>query len=149
MNKICNKCKLEKSIDEFSFRNKQKGTKQPYCKVCRKNIDSVIWLTDSDFRVKKLARQKSYKIRNKQYVIEFLLAHPCVDCGESDPIVLDFDHLLDKTKGISEMIEDSSLLTIKKEIEKCEVRCANCHRRKTAKDFNWFKAKILGERCQG
>ena len=34
-----------------------------------------------------------------------------------------------------------SLDTLKKEIDKCEIRCANCHRRKTAKQFNFYKTK--------
>jgi hypothetical protein len=30
--------------------------------------------------------------------------------------------------------------TILKELSKCDVRCANCHRRRTARDFKWFRA---------
>jgi hypothetical protein len=29
---------------------------------------------------------------------------------------------------------------ILEELQKCDVRCANCHRRKTARDFKWFKS---------
>jgi 5-methylcytosine-specific restriction endonuclease McrA len=28
---------------------------------------------------------------------------------------------------------------LKNEIEKCQILCANCHLRKTANDFNWYK----------
>jgi hypothetical protein len=56
----------------------------------------------------------------------------CVDCGESNHIVLDFDHLRDKKYNISRMIHDGfSWSAIKKEIAKCEVVCANCHRIRT------------------
>lgn len=68
--------------------------------------------------------------RNKEYIKEYLRSHPCVDCGNSDIRVLDFDHVYDsKHKCVSTMAQNgSSLGKIKKEIEKCEVRCANCHR---------------------
>jgi hypothetical protein len=56
----------------------------------------------------------------------------CVDCGVNNPIVLDFDHLHDKKYNVSRMIHDGfSWAAIKKEISKCEVVCANCHRIRT------------------
>jgi hypothetical protein len=30
---------------------------------------------------------------------------------------------------------------VRAEIEKCDVRCVNCHRRKTARDFGWLKIR--------
>lgn len=56
----------------------------------------------------------------------------CVDCGVNNHIVLDFDHLSDKKYNVSRMIHDGfSWAAIKKEIAKCEVVCANCHRIRT------------------
>jgi uncharacterized protein YktB (UPF0637 family) len=56
----------------------------------------------------------------------------CVDCGINNHIILDFDHLKDKKYNISRMIHDEfSWAAIKKEIAKCEVVCANCHRIRT------------------
>jgi hypothetical protein len=56
----------------------------------------------------------------------------CADCGLTNPIVLDFDHLKDKKYNVSRMIHDGfSWAAIKKEIAKCEVVCANCHRIRT------------------
>lgn len=58
----------------------------------------------------------------------------CFDCGIKDPIVLDFDHIRDKKYNVSQMIRDGfSWKAILKEIEKCEVVCANCHRIRTHK----------------
>lgn len=71
--------------------------------------------------------------RNKKYKELFLLKNPCVDCGESDPVVLEFDHVNGiKKKNISDMVKDGySLKLIQEEMNKCEIRCANCHRRIT------------------
>ena len=73
--------------------------------------------------------------RNREAVLKFLQSHPCVDCGESDPVVLDFDHVRgNKTKEVTKFVRNgASLRRIFLEIDKCEVRCANCHRRITAK----------------
>ena len=54
----------------------------------------------------------------------------CIDCGESNPLVLDFDHVKgDKILAISDMSNKAYCIDkISEEMEKCEVRCANCHR---------------------
>jgi hypothetical protein len=75
---------------------------------------------------------------------EYLRAHPCVDCGESDPLVVEFDHRdgLQKPQTVAFLRakgrRDESLA----EIKKCDVRCSNCHQRRTAKQFGWAKMLV-------
>lgn len=78
--------------------------------------------------------------RNRNYIFDYLLEHSCLDCEESDPIVLQFDHRGEKAKtaDISDLARWSSLVRLQEEIEKCDVRCANCHLRKTAKEYGWY-----------
>lgn len=90
-------------------------------------------------------RDRSKYFRNRDYVYDYLKTHPCVDCGESDIIVLQFDHNDDVNKvgSISKLIRKRmSQASLVQEIQKCTVRCANCHTRRTAKQFNWSKLTI-------
>jgi len=88
----------------------------------------------------KKNRERYHKIANN-FIIEYLSSHPCIDCGESDIVVLDFDHVRGiKKNNISNMLTNkASLTTLENEIEKCDIRCANCHRRKTAKERNFYR----------
>ena len=73
-------------------------------------------------------------------MIEYLSTHPCVSCGEDDIVVLEFDHLHSKSSNISKMMSDICKWdVILIEIEKCQVLCANCHRRKTSKQLNYYR----------
>jgi len=89
--------------------------------------------------------QKRYREKVRQDLTEYLLEHPCEVCGEEDPVVLDFDHLVpsNKTKTIAKFLSGhTSWNTILKEIEKCRVICANCHRRHTYKQQgHWGKTQ--------
>jgi hypothetical protein len=83
--------------------------------------------------------------RNVQFVWDYLCSHPCIECGEGDPIVLEFDHREQDTKcgDISNMAGGSlGIDTLVEEIKKCDVLCANCHRRRTAKQQNWYKGIV-------
>ena len=67
----------------------------------------------------------------------YLAEHACVDCGETDVVVLEFDHLpgTGKRFDIATAVGASTRAwsTVLAEITKCEVVCANCHRRRTAR----------------
>jgi hypothetical protein len=66
----------------------------------------------------------------------------CQDCGIADPIVLPFDHQRSKSKDIGWLVSSGcrgSLVTA--ELDKCDVRCANCHRRRTARLGNWYRLR--------
>lgn len=64
-------------------------------------------------------------------VYAHLLSHPCVDCGERDIMTLQFDHVHgEKSAAVSKLMQ-ASVSRVQAEIAKCEVRCGNCHRRRT------------------
>jgi hypothetical protein len=84
-------------------------------------------------RAAQIKQSQNTRLRNQARIDEIKLARGCLDCGyDKDPRALDFDHLGTEPKiaGISEMItyKWDRILT---EIDKCCVRCANCHRIKT------------------
>ena len=141
--KFCNLCKKEKSINEFAWKLVAKKLKQSYCKECQ-NIRSKAHYNKYKAKYIKKARKRNKEILEQihKYVWEFLSKNPCIDCGETDIVVLEFDHKTNKLYNISDLIKDrSSLVKVKTELENCVVRCANCHRRKTAREFGWSKIK--------
>jgi len=63
----------------------------------------------------------------------YKMNNPCKDCGEEDPVVLEFDHIKgNKLANISKMLDRFPWKEIIRELKKCDVVCANCHRRRTA-----------------
>ncbi len=120
--KLCRKCYRIRLRSDF-WKSTKDGV-QGYCKECLG------------------AENRSNRNENRRVVMEYLYSHPCVDCGEEDPVVLDFDHIEGKGKicEVGRMLSSGySLKAIMEEIAKCEVRCANCHRRKTARSRGWYK----------
>lgn len=142
--KICTVCQEEKCTTEFNWKIKSQQILQPSCKKCSNKKSSEHYLANKDI-YKKRARDFS-KIQidsNRENLYKYLEEHSCVDCGEKDPIVLQLDHVRGKKRGdVSKMVRSCySWKSISEELDKCEVRCANCHSRKTAKQQGWFKFK--------
>ena len=134
-NKVCGVCGYRKRIEEFNFRNKSEGLRHRYCRDCGKEYTGSHYQRNRDYYIEK-ARRNSARARksSREQVVEYLKTHPCVECGETEIVVLQFDHVKgEKKREISYMVrKGASWNTIKIEISKCEVRCANCHARRTA-----------------
>jgi len=76
-------------------------------------------------------RNKRSRELRREYIINIKKQGQCVDCGNKDYRVLEFDHVGDNVKlaNISNLVSRGwSLKRIDLEIAKCELRCANCHR---------------------
>lgn len=69
---------------------------------------------------------------NREFVMGHLIDNPCVDCGNHDLDVLEFDHVRgEKSGNVSYIMVQGSLESLKIEVAKCDVRCSNCHKKKT------------------
>lgn len=75
-------------------------------------------------------RMKERDAGHRKIIQAIKVQSGCVDCGNKDYRVLDFDHVRG-TKLFSLHSAHRALKSIYAEIEKCEVRCANCHRIQT------------------
>lgn len=98
------------------------------------------YLQSAEQRIAQRDDAKRRRDLNAWRVRQYLEVNPCVDCGESDPVVLEFDHVRgEKLASISQLLRSTrSWAVVEAEMAKCEVRCANCHRRVTAKRGGFF-----------
>lgn len=102
--RVCSRCKLEKSDEYFNFKNKAKGLKQYHCKDCSRLYVKSHYEKNKEYYLQKaFLRNKKIKNEIRMYIWTYLNDHPCLDCSETDPIVLEFDHVSDKIAAISEM----------------------------------------------
>lgn len=129
MDIICSTCKISKNETYYSFKNKQNNKRNTICKTCHK-----IYRDDHYKNNKSKTLNKVYKRRKELIKLSsnYRSEKGCIDCGVKDYRILEYDHIKDKTKNISEMVfNGNSWSNILLEIEKCEVVCANCHRIRT------------------
>ena len=120
--KICSQCKKDLTLDCFDFANKSTGKKHPECKECRSKQERRYYELNREERIAYTIKTNQTKvIRNRQFVLDYLGNHPCIDCGETDIRVLEFDHREPKEKlsGVMRLVAGKySLSTIAKEIAK-------------------------------
>ena len=139
--KVCVLCKLPLPLYAFNKNKRKPDGLQDQCRECGKKKSTEYYNSNKEKHKKvTVERNKKNRIITQQFVYDFLKKTGCASCPENDPAALDFDHQRDKRKGICEMVGGGcSISTIMEEISKCQILCANCHRKKTAKDFDWYK----------
>ena len=130
----CGRCGEEKPPAEFNWRRKERGQRDSLCRPCRAAYHRAHYLANKQIYVDQAReRKRALTLERTGFLLEYFAEHPCADCGETDPVVLEFDHLRDKAFTIGSCLPYRNWASILEEIKKCEVTCANCHRRRTAR----------------
>lgn len=130
----CSKCKTVLPSDAFADSVAYRRRRGGLCRSCHREYGKAYYLINkTDINHKRLVNRRRYRLRNRKSLTDYLASHPCVDCGEGDVRVLEFDHVRGtKEANISNLVREGwAWQRIVREIAKCEVRCANCHRRRT------------------
>lgn len=130
----CGRCGESKPAGEFNWRREARGQRDSLCRPCRAAYHREHYLRNKQRYVDQArARKRALALERTAYLFEYFADHPCADCGEEDVRVLEFDHLQEKAFNIGQALAYRAWSSILAEIEKCEVVCANCHRRRTAR----------------
>lgn len=134
--KHCPACKTTKELDEFASNRSTKDGYAKQCKECKSSMQKAWYEKNKVRHIQNVAtRRKQHKLAVVEQLIQFFIEHPCIDCGEGDPVKLDFDHMENKKMDIAKMVHHAySWDAIMDEAKKCVVRCSNCHRLKTARE---------------
>jgi hypothetical protein len=144
--KKCNFCKKCFSINNFNKNHTKKDGLSAACRECNKKHSRAYYLKNRKSHIKFIiASRRKIIYENTKKIFNYLLSHPCIDCGESDPLVIDFDHVRGKKiDNIGEFIGRACPWgQISKEMKKCVSRCSNCHRRITARRQKTWRWKII------
>lgn len=137
--KQCNECHEIKPLEEFQKRASSKDGHAGKCKPCKRAYDNAHYAANPERRDYIRENRVAARQVSSQFFYDYFTSHPCAECGETDPVVLQFDHLDPKTKkyAVANM-RGNSMETILAEIAKCRVLCANCHMRHTAVQLGWY-----------
>lgn len=154
--KDCGKCGENKRLADFAlaanWRKKRAADPKRYknaCKTCTRAGNAAE--LDPGFNPKRVPRTRTknptaeqtrerraaYKRRVRRETrikcLQYLADKGCCECGTHDPRILEFDHIDpdEKFRNISRLLIDGfswGSETLRSEIRKCRVVCANCHR---------------------
>jgi hypothetical protein len=146
----CYRCGEMKPPEDFAWRRKARGQRDSFCRPCRSAYGREHYLANRQRYIDQAAVVKrKLRLERTLFLIEYFKSHSCVDCGETDPIVLEFDHLRDKSFDIGQDLLDRKWQAIIEEMAKCEVVGANCHRRRTARRRGTLRAVLTQSECKG
>ena len=116
-------CGQSKNILEFAWRRIAKK-RDSYCRPCRAEYKRLHYAANRQRYIDNAAqRKRALAEENTSRLVEFLRMHPCTDCGEGDPLVLEFDHVGRKRFGIGSAMQERNWAEIEREISQCEVLC--------------------------
>jgi hypothetical protein len=81
----------------------------------------------------------SDRARYRSFLQQMKSVTPCMDCGIQYPhYIMEFDHLEggNRNNSVMRLASTRSWAKIGRELDKCEVVCANCHKVRTWRRHN-------------
>jgi L-lysine 2,3-aminomutase len=144
MKKTCTKCKIDKNIDQFRKRSKSKDGHESSCKDCRRAYDNSSYASNEDRKLQIRQSAARQRIARAKWYREILSERCCIDCGQNDPELIEFDHVSGKkVSGVAIMVHNGAPVSaIMEEIDKCVVRCLYCHRKKSIRTLGWYASLV-------
>lgn len=129
--KRCGSCGATKPLAEFNRKRSSSDGRQQTCRECHRDASRRYYAMNRDAHVRAIVeRTARRRVESKVFLATYLESHACVDCGQDDIRVLDFDHRPGerKRKDVMQMVKEGfSLFAIEAELLICDVRCRNCH----------------------
>jgi len=146
--KKCYKCKKIFQLTCFNKNKARKDNLQTSCIVCQRQASKKYYNRNKKRCINVIGLNKRRRaLENYIEIITKYLNMPCTDCKKVyHPASMVFDHKVGSEKniyrnqGVNYLVRDGySKKSIIEEIDKCDVRCQNCHFLKTSKDFKHWK----------
>ncbi len=138
----CGLCGVTKPLADFPYKNKARRTRGSSCGDCSRAYGRAHYQRNRRAYLQRARRGRERALETcRRLLSDYLRTHPCVDCGETDPVLLDFDHRDPRTKTatVAALVKRGDARALVAEMAKCDVRCANDHRRRTARQFRWTR----------
>ena len=129
--KVCSKCNLPKDLEDFPVNRTKKDGRGYHCRECHKVYTNRHYTENRDYYTEKARKSASKRVPLLRALVRAAKNRPCVDCGQTfPPFAMDLDHISgEKVICVSHMVKlGYGVPTLRREIAKCEVRCAVCHR---------------------
>lgn len=128
--KKCTKCLIFKNLDCFNKNKRKRDGLQTYCRDCTKESNNLSYVASKKRRYAIYKRNKKNREDNRRFLSRYKSFFGCIICKEKEPCVIDLHHLNpDIKEGDTAKMVVQSRKVLKKEIKKCVLLCANCHRK--------------------
>ncbi len=131
------------------MKDRRLGQLHTQCKECYKAHRRTYYAEHyakyrDQYLLRAKLRRRRLRLEFRAKMLAYLSNKACVDCGETDLRVFELDHI-DPTRKIFSVSQATTLgyawEDVENELTKCRVLCANCHKKRTAQQFGWYKAK--------
>lgn len=128
--KLCTFCGQHKVVSELNF-GRSKSRREPWrshCRECERSQATAHYRSDPKPYIKKaIVANRILRAKLGQRLDRIKRKYGCRLCGLHEPVCLDLHHLIGKDRHIGGA--RGSVARFERELVRCVVLCANCHRK--------------------